>query len=251
MLNLDLPKGYSILVPHTHTTASDGMVSPEEVVDAAADYADKLNTKIFLAITDHDTIQGVEKAQKRARIYPKLVEIICGEEITAGIPIYQKHIVALNIKKPIKHSMSIFETVSEIKRQNGLVIIPHPHVFGFPIASLTFREIKQVVKTTDGIETSSNSTQREVKIDQEFNKLGGKINRIGSSDSHYGKTDLLSSFTIFKGNTNTDLRDAFKNCTLKPVQGVKEFPMFSIWLKQKVKALGVLGVRRYLLGSLR
>lgn len=242
MLNLAIPKGYSILIPHTHTTASDGMVSPQSLVDTAANYAEKLKVKIFLAITDHDTIQGVEKAQNQARKYPKSIIIICGEEITAGIPIYQKHIVALNIKKSIKHSMSIYETVAEIKKQKGIVIIPHPHVFGIPIASLTFGEIKSILHMVDGIETTNSSL---------FEELGAKVNKIGSPDSHFGSSDLLASFSIFKGNTMEDLKIAFREKSIKPMRGTKQFPGYSEWLKQKIKALGILGARRYLLRNLR
>jgi len=243
-----------MLIPHTHTTESDGMVSPESLVDIAARHASELKTKIFLAITDHDTINGVEKAQKRAQKYKGSLEIICGEEVTAGIPIYQKHIVALNIQKPIQHSMSIFETVEEIKKQNGIVIIPHPHVFGIPIASLTFNEISLLIQKNllfDGIEITSISKKREAKIETAIDKLNVKVNKIGSPDSHYGADDLFSAFTILKGKTKADLLNAFKVGTLKPVQGIRKFPKFSTWLNQKVLALGILGVRRYLLGNLR
>ena len=46
---------------HTHSTASDGTTSPAEVVKRAA----KANVK-YLALTDHDTVAGIEEALKTA-----------------------------------------------------------------------------------------------------------------------------------------------------------------------------------------
>lgn len=46
---------------HTHSTASDGTTSPAEVVKRAA----KANVK-YLALTDHDTVSGIEEALKTA-----------------------------------------------------------------------------------------------------------------------------------------------------------------------------------------
>lgn len=37
---------------HLHTTASDGLIEPEDIIEAGLD---------FVAITDHDTLEGIEK----------------------------------------------------------------------------------------------------------------------------------------------------------------------------------------------
>ena len=42
---------------HSHTTASDGILTPSELVKRAAD-----NQISMLAITDHDTIKGLLEA---------------------------------------------------------------------------------------------------------------------------------------------------------------------------------------------
>jgi predicted metal-dependent phosphoesterase TrpH len=61
---------------HTHSTASDGMLSPAEVVRAARDL--ELTT---LALTDHDTTDGVAEAQAAGRELG--VEVIAGVEINS------------------------------------------------------------------------------------------------------------------------------------------------------------------------
>ena len=47
---------------HTHSTASDGTSSPSEVVKRAK----AANVK-YLALTDHDTVSGIEEALKTAK----------------------------------------------------------------------------------------------------------------------------------------------------------------------------------------
>jgi predicted metal-dependent phosphoesterase TrpH len=60
---------------HVHTTASDGLYSPEQAADVA-----RLVGLSALAITDHDSLDGIAAA--RAAAAPGL-EIIAGVEITA------------------------------------------------------------------------------------------------------------------------------------------------------------------------
>jgi len=60
---------------HIHTTFSDSSFTPEEVVDKAVKA--ELNA---IAITDHDSIDGVEPALKFAEDYP--IEIVPGVELS-------------------------------------------------------------------------------------------------------------------------------------------------------------------------
>lgn len=52
---------------HTHTTASDGTYSPEELIDYAAEKG-----LSAIAISDHDTIDGIAPALEQAKRYPDL-----------------------------------------------------------------------------------------------------------------------------------------------------------------------------------
>jgi 3',5'-nucleoside bisphosphate phosphatase len=60
---------------HNHTTCSDGEYDPAELVQAAV--AAKLEA---IAITDHDTVDGLEEAADAAERLP--ITFICGAEIT-------------------------------------------------------------------------------------------------------------------------------------------------------------------------
>jgi 3',5'-nucleoside bisphosphate phosphatase len=72
---------------HIHTTASDGKFTPAEIVRKAA--ADGL---LYIAITDHDSIDGVIPAQEAARNIDQIT-VIGGVEINTDIPAGELHIL--------------------------------------------------------------------------------------------------------------------------------------------------------------
>ncbi len=67
---------------HTHTTASDGCLTPTEVVEAA-----KRAELAAVAITDHDTVGGIDEALAAGRKFD--IEVIPGVEIST---IYQDRV---------------------------------------------------------------------------------------------------------------------------------------------------------------
>lgn len=72
---------------HIHTTASDGKFTPTEIVRKAAEVGLK-----YIAICDHDSIDGVASAQKAASSYPGMT-VIDGVEINTDIPAGELHIL--------------------------------------------------------------------------------------------------------------------------------------------------------------
>jgi 3',5'-nucleoside bisphosphate phosphatase len=76
-MNLDL---------HIHSTASDGLVSPARVVRAAVD-----GVIDVMALTDHDTVAGVEPALDAARGLP--IHIVPGIEVSATWDETEVHIL--------------------------------------------------------------------------------------------------------------------------------------------------------------
>ncbi|ADN76736.1 PHP domain protein [Ferrimonas balearica DSM 9799] len=74
---------------HCHTTASDGTLTPTELVTRAA-----LQQVTILAITDHDTVAGLDQAADAAA--QKGVRLISGVEISTRWHGFEIHIVGLN-----------------------------------------------------------------------------------------------------------------------------------------------------------
>ncbi|OOZ41374.1 PHP domain-containing protein [Solemya elarraichensis gill symbiont] len=75
---------------HSHSTASDGTLSPARLVARAADMGVDV-----LALTDHDTLEGLEEAQQAAQEHA--IRIVTGAEISVTWNGQTVHIVALGI----------------------------------------------------------------------------------------------------------------------------------------------------------
>ncbi len=71
---------------HCHTTASDGSLSPEQLVGRAAHLA-----LTIIAITDHDSVEGVPAALAAGRSFG--VEVIPGVEINTDVPGGEVHVL--------------------------------------------------------------------------------------------------------------------------------------------------------------
>lgn len=105
---------------HTHTLISDGTFSPEQLVQAAVD----LKIQI-LAVTDHDTMDGLERAQNYAQNHD--IQIISGVEVSSQWSrpntkkSYGVHIVALNMQDeaPIR---AMLENQKKIRAERAKVI---------------------------------------------------------------------------------------------------------------------------------
>ena len=102
---------------HMHTDHSPDCATPVEVLLATA----REQGLGAIAVTDHNEISGaLEALSLSAESGPK---VIVGEEVkTAG----QGEVIGLFIEEKIPRGLSLQETVAEIKRQGGVVYVPHP-----------------------------------------------------------------------------------------------------------------------------
>ena len=69
--------------------------------------------------TDHDTMEGVRAAQELAG---RDLQIIAGQEITTR----EGHLIGLFLHEEIEPGLSARRTAELIRRQGGLVVVPHP-----------------------------------------------------------------------------------------------------------------------------
>lgn len=75
---------------HTHSTASDGSLTPVELVDAAADAGVER-----LALTDHDTVAGLAQAAGQAR--RRGIDLVPGVELSTRWEGRTLHLVGLGV----------------------------------------------------------------------------------------------------------------------------------------------------------
>jgi hypothetical protein len=223
--------------PHCHTTASDGMVTAAELVDAAVKAGLDL-----IAVTDHDTMASVHEAQQRGEAIG--LTVVAGQEVTTRWPA-QTHVLAWFLEEPVKRGMSLEDTVAAIHAQGGLAIIPHPFMpvyFGSIQPGMLRRLLEK--ESVDGIEMLSTvpmgRTRR--KLLHEFfevnrERLGAPI---GASDCHFGRSDMGRALTAFDG----DFRTAVMEGATKPVLGVRGRVPTGIALRQQWRALIELPIKR-------
>jgi len=72
---------------HIHSTASDGRLTPEDVVRKSAE-----NGLTVIAITDHDTVDSIAPALVAAKAFPWL-KVMPGVEISTDVPSGEVHIL--------------------------------------------------------------------------------------------------------------------------------------------------------------
>ncbi|REL28940.1 PHP domain-containing protein [Thalassotalea euphylliae] len=77
---------------HSHTNFSDGKLSPQELVERAVNF--QLDV---LAITDHDTVSGLESAKQHISEQALPLSLVSGIEISTMWQNFEIHIVGLNI----------------------------------------------------------------------------------------------------------------------------------------------------------
>jgi len=99
---------------HIHSKYSpDGVLDPKKIVRIAVKR--KLDG---IAITDHNTIKGGLETKKYERAD---FQVIVGSEILTE----RGEVIGLFLTEEIR-STDILDVISEIKDQNGIVIVPHP-----------------------------------------------------------------------------------------------------------------------------
>ena len=111
---------------HVHTTASDGQYTPEEIIQKAAEKKIKA-----IAITDHDTTAGLEKAKTEGE--KQGIIVVPGIEINISFPTGEFHLLGLGIKEPSSSLNNIVENVIKNRNERNLSIIEKINADGIPL----------------------------------------------------------------------------------------------------------------------
>ena len=150
---------------HSHTTASDGILTPSELVKRAVD-----NQINMLAITDHDTIKGLIEAKATIERDNLPVKLIYGVEVSTMWKNNEIHIVGLNIdienshllelltaqeQSRIDRAISISEKLAKVSIDNAYEqaqqfskgdIVSRAHFARFLVANNYAKDIKRAFK---------------------------------------------------------------------------------------------------------
>lgn len=180
---------------HCHTTASDGALSPLQIIDLAVEQQVEC-----LAITDHDTTKGYELARDYA--LSNGVKLIPGAEISCLWQGRTIHIVALNID--IEHSglQQGLQSIRQLRRDRASAMLeklsakPNAHLQALP------KKIEELVG--DGIVGRGHFAQAMIelglvsKAQQAFDKFL-KSGRIGYVKAQWPKLETVVHWIVQAG----------------------------------------------------
>jgi len=162
---------------HCHSSASfDSKLEPAELVAAAL--AAGLT---HLAITDHETLDGALRARELA---PDGLTIIVGEEIRTT----DGDMIGLFLRKPIPSGQSPSATSAAIRKQRGIVGLPHgfdpyrPSIGVDRVLPDALRELGQLVDYVE-IHNGRVADPRANERAAEFAHLVG-LPGVAASDTH-------------------------------------------------------------------
>jgi predicted metal-dependent phosphoesterase TrpH len=201
---------------HVHTQYSvDSTITPDEIIHYC-----RIKNLDGIAITDHNTIDGVEAIGKI--IEKSNLIVIPGEEISTS----QGHLIALFINEKIERGMDYIESVKRIHMLGGIAIAPHP----FRAPHKVYK--KELLENIDGIETINgrssnieNVKAKKLAIDLDLPSLGG-------SDCHNAQT-LGNAYTVIDSPSDT-LESIYNsilkgNCT-SAGHGIAYYQKVPLWL---------------------
>jgi predicted metal-dependent phosphoesterase TrpH/glycosyltransferase involved in cell wall biosynthesis len=159
---------------HMHTDHSHDCATPVEVLLATARDAG-LGA---IAVTDHNEVSGALDARAKAAEFG--VKVIVGEEVKTAD---QGEVIGLFIEEKIPRGMTLEETIAEIRRQGGLVYVPHP--FDRMHAVPDYEHMLGVVSDIDAIEVF-NPRIALPAFNEEAVRFAAKYRIVGGagSDSH-------------------------------------------------------------------
>lgn len=186
---------------HIHSYFSaDSNMSPETIVKFA-----KKRGLQAIAVTDHNTIKGGIETKKVA----KDLIVFVGSEIKTE----KGEIIGLNLKKDIPPFLSLEETCKLIKKQGGLVFVPHPFdKFRFGVGN----EIKKIIKYIYAIEVFNSRTLIN-KFNEDAMNFAKKykIPIFAGSDAHF-ESEIGSCYMLIEAKNNEKgILNAIKNMNLK------------------------------------
>jgi len=120
---------------HIHTTASDGQLSPEDVVRKSVE-----SGLTVIAIADHDTVDGIIPALAAAKVFHHLKVIPC-VEISTDVPKGEVHLLGYFIDYTDSELLSALESMHDSRQKRAQSMITKLASLGIHITWERVQEI--------------------------------------------------------------------------------------------------------------
>ncbi|HYE83928.1 MAG TPA: PHP domain-containing protein [Clostridia bacterium] len=121
---------------HIHTTASDGLLSPDEVVLWA-----KVKRLAAIGITDHDTINGIDQALEASAKY--VVEVIPGIELSTLFEEEEIHILGYYIDYKAPWLLDILKKIQNSRYERAERIVNKLNNLG---VNITLKQVRDIAE---------------------------------------------------------------------------------------------------------
>ena len=205
---------------HMHTDHSNDCATPVDVLLATA-HDVGLGA---IAVTDHNEISGALDAREKAAQYG--VKVIVGEEVKTAD---QGEVIGLFIEEKIPRGMTLEETIAEIRRQGGIVYVPHP--FDRLHCVPDYEHMLAVVNQIDAIEVF-NPRIAIPAFNEEAVRFAAKYRIVGGagSDSHVAQglgsvritmRDFDGPEEFLESLRDADIARSLPRCRYAQVQALK------------------------------
>jgi len=198
---------------HLHTLYSDGTAE----VQALLDHVERETQLDVIAITDHERIDGAQRAREIHAAGDYSFELVVGEEVTTR----RGHLLALFVEERIPALRSLEETLERVRDQGGLAIAAHPMAPLTP--SLGRRSLLQLHHDPDerhrldAIELLNPSVAGRARrhARQRLNDEVLHLPGVGNSDAHVLE-GVGTGWTWFRGASAADYRAALAAGAVEP-----------------------------------
>jgi predicted metal-dependent phosphoesterase TrpH len=119
---------------HIHTTASDGVLSPAELVEESAGLG-----LAAVGICDHDTVDGIDEALEAGKRFG--VEIVPGVEINTDVGIREVHILGYFFDHRSEKFLEHMQKLRDARYLRGRKMVEKLQAAGVPVTLERVREI--------------------------------------------------------------------------------------------------------------
>jgi 3',5'-nucleoside bisphosphate phosphatase len=176
---------------HIHSTASDGSLTPAEILD----YALKLNLAA-IALTDHDSIEGAREALETG--IPSSLNFLTGVEISAAHPAFfpgsgSFHMLGYGIQLDNHDLDRALHKLQEARKNRNPKILKRLNKLGF---QLSMEEVQQTVGQCQlgrpHIAYAMMKKGYVTSVDEAFDKFLGKDKRAYVNKDRIGCEDAVN-----------------------------------------------------------
>jgi predicted metal-dependent phosphoesterase TrpH len=120
---------------HTHSTASDGLLSPTQLVELAVSRGVQT-----LGLTDHDSMEGIAEARRAAAAHSGFA-LISGVEIGTDIPNAEVHVLGYFLDPDNPELVTTLQRLRDSRRQRGQRMVEKLRALGYDISWDRVQEI--------------------------------------------------------------------------------------------------------------